>query len=218
MFKKPRLMTQPLPLGKTGIVLTKTATEAGEESVAFDIDSEAILISLFVTSVSGNLTVTVKTITNDNQTFTVTTFPVISAPTSELVIKKAATVMGRVLVEATYTDACEFEIRAKGVNSAEASVRIAGAADATASQLTIGTTPTIIIPSALSDRSGVVVKNNNTGGERLYLGFTAAQASTSIGYPIGPQEALALDVDSGVELYGVADSGTIDIRILEAGG
>lgn len=217
-YDRPRLLSEPLPLGKTGIVMTESPTEAGTKLVTFSVDAEAVLVSLFVESVSGDLDVSIKTLTEDDHTFLVAVLPTVSAPTTELLIKKAATVMGRVLIEATYTGATVFEIRARGISSAEASVKVLGATDAAASSTTIGAAPAIIIGSALSDRSGVVIKNNNLTAGRLFLGFSAAQASLSVGYPIGPQEALALDVDAGVVIWGMADSGTIDIRILEAGG
>ena len=209
----------PLTQGKEVQVLKATETGAGTKSVIFSVDAETILVSLAVVSTSGDVNVNVYTQGGDDgQELQIISFPTVSAPTTSLVMKKAAQTLQRVRVEVIYTGACQFNVRARGISGGAADVRILGASTASASQTTVGTSATTIVPAALTDRKGVVVKNNNTGTGTIYLGFTAGEASLTSGYPIGPQEALALDVDSGVAVYGIADTGTIDVRLLEAGG
>lgn len=208
----------PLTTGKEVQVLKSVQTAAGTESVRFSVDAETVLLSAAIISTSGDVDIKVYTQGGDDgQEMQIISFPTISAPTTSLVMKKAAQTLQRVRVEVTFTGACSYNIRARGISGGAADVRILGATDATASASTVTTTAGVLVPSALTDRSGVVLKNNNSTGI-MYIGFTMAQAATSIGYPVGPQEALALDVDSGVEVYAVADAGTIDVRILEAGG
>ena len=125
--------------------------------------------------------------------------------------------MSRIKIVATYTGDCTFEVRGRGISAGETSVKLLGATTAKASQQNITTAVVLLIPSSLADRGGMVVKNNNTSGT-LYLGFTAAEAILSNGYPIGPKESLGLDVSSGVAVYVRSDVGTVDVRLLEGGG
>jgi len=208
----------PLTTGKEVQVLKETTAAAGTKSVIFSVDAENLLVSAAIVSTSGDVNIKVYTQGGDDgQELEIISFPTISSPTSSLVMKKTAQTLQRVRVEVTYTGACSFNIRARGISGASGGVSILGSSSATASAATVTTTAAILVPSALTDRKGVVVKNNNLSGT-MYVGFAMAQASSSVGYPVGPQEALALDVDSGVEVYAVADAGTIDVRLLEAGG
>lgn len=207
----------PLTPGKELQAIDAIATEAGVQSVKFAIDSETILVSLYVESVAGDLDVVVETYGKDiGEAIPVIAFPTISAPTTSLILKKASAAMQHIRVTATYTDACTFNVRVRGISGGATDVKILGAGNAVATNAVITTTPAVIVPVSLTDRTGVVVKNNNASGI-LYLGFSLAEATLSTGYPIGPKEALALDVASGVAVYGVSDSVNIDIRLLEAG-
>ena len=95
---------------------------------------------------------------------------------------------------------------------------MAGAEEAKASQQDVTTgSPQVLIASSLTDRGGMVIKNY-TRGTVLYIGFTPAETTLSSGYPIGELESLGLDVASGVTVYAVADTGTVDVRLLESGG
>lgn len=210
-----------LPQGKERVVIGRgsdvsgTATAAGSQSVEIGVDADTVIVSLFVSSVSGDLDITVDTVGGQG-TVQVISFPTVSAPTANLLIRKAAAIMDRIRVNATYSDAVDFEVRVRGVGTGEASVRILGSNEAVAKQSDISTVD-VLVGAALTDRSGLIVKNNNATGI-LFVGFTAAEATTGNGYPIGPGESLGMDIAAGQEVYGVASSGTIDVRILEAGG
>ena len=91
-----------------------------------------------------------------------------------------------------------------------------GSANASVSQADVTGTAGVLIASSTTDRSGLVMKNNNTTGI-LYFAFTLANATTAIGYPLGPGEAMAMDVAAGQAVYAIASSGTIDVRIIQAG-
>lgn len=205
-----------LPQGKERLVIDEAPTAAGSNTIELGVDADTVIVSLFVTSVSGDLDVSVKT-KGGSGTVEVIKFPTVSSPTADLLIRKAAAIMDRIQITATYTDAVDYEIRVRGVGTGEASVRILGANDATASQEDISTTAAVLVPAALTDRAGLIVKNNNSSGI-LYIGFTAAEATSANGYPVGAGESLGIDVAAGQEIYGVASSGTIDVRLMEAGG
>lgn len=209
----------PIAHGKTCTVLDLASTGgAGSQTVQASIESDSVLVSLYADVVSGTLDVTVYTLTEEGKETDIITFPTLSAPTGELVIKKAAVTMSRIKVVATYTGDSTFEVRARGIGIGETSVKVAGAEEAKASQKDIVTgSPQILIASSLTDRGGMVIKNY-TGGTVLYVGFSPGETTLSAGYPIGSFESLGLDVASGVTVYALADTGTIDVRLLESGG
>lgn len=208
----------PLPQGKELEVFNLSPTAAGSEEAILTLDADTVLASVQVTAVTGTVDIEVFTETPEEQQVKVIDFPTISAPTTDLLLRKAAAVMARIRVKVSFTGACTFVVRVRGIGTGEASVRLLGSSDAIASQKDITTgTAQLLITAAIVDRAGMVVKNFNTSGT-VYIGFSTTEATTANGYPIGPQESLGLDVASGVEVYATADVGTIDMRIMEAGG
>lgn len=207
-----------LLVGKTITVLSESMPSAGSQSRTFTIDSDTFQTSLFVSAISGTLDVIIYTLTQEGREKEVISYTNITAPSTELSLKKAASAMGVVRVVAIYTGPCTFELRAKGLSGGETSATIQSANTAKASQVTISSTPTVLLSAGLTDRKGVIIRHNGNTGTTLYLGFSAAQASTGIGYPISKGEALALDVASGAVLWAVSGNSVIDVRIIEAGG
>lgn len=206
----------PLQAGQTRIVLDLEETDAGTKTEKFVIEADSILVSLFASTVDAELDVVVSTYTESGKEVDIITFPQLTASTTNLVIRKAAATMSNIIVRATYTGAATFEVRARGIGTGEASVRILAANEAKASQTDVGTSAQLLVGAALNDRAGLVVKNNNeTAGQKLYLGFTLAEATAATGYPLGPLEALGIDVAAGQEVYAIGTT-TIDVRILEA--
>lgn len=210
----------PLPQGKTATIMGSQNGASDLEGTLvkeFSLDADSILVSLFATSVAGTLDVSVSTFTEEGKEVNVITFPQVTTTSTSLVIRKAAAVMSNIRVTATAAGgAATFEVRARGIGTGEASVRILAANEAKASQTDVSTSATLLIPAALNDRAGLVIKNNNaTAGNILYIGFTLAEATTGNGYPLGPLEALGIDVSAGQEVYAIGST-TIDVRILEA--
>lgn len=93
---------------------------------------------------------------------------------------------------------------------------LVGNESASVSQVDIGTSASTLIAAATTDRAGLVLKNNNTTGI-LYFAFSLANATTAIGYPIEPGGAMAMDIAAGQAIFAIADAGTIDVRIIQAG-
>jgi hypothetical protein len=154
--------TSPLPTGKVLTVFRETAFAVGTDSRAFSLDADTVLLSLFVSSLSsGTLVVKAYTMTEEGKEVLVNTFPTVSGPTGELLLKKAAAVMGRIRIEVVATGVCGFEVRARGITIGEASVRILGATGGTASQTTVGITTQVLIGAGLQDRNGLIIRNNN---------------------------------------------------------
>lgn len=209
----------PIAHSKTCTIMDLVSTGgAGSKTVEASVESDSVLVSLFAEVVSGTLDVVVYTLTESGKEVEILSFPQLAAPTGELVIKKAAVTMSRIKIVATYSGDSTFEVRARGIGIGETSVKIAGADEAKASQKDISTgTPTVLIGSSLTDRGGMVIKNY-TAGTVLYVGFSPAETTLANGYPIGSFESLGLDIASGVTVYAVADTGTVDVRLLESGG
>lgn len=200
-------------------LVSETTVGPGTTTREDNIQSDSLIATLWVNSISsGTLTVSVYTLTDTGKELLLFSFPVLSAPSASLLLKKAGISMARFIVRATYTGICSYEIYVKATQGAgESSVKIVGAATLKASQITVGTSPTLLVPVSLTDRNGIIIKNWNTNGA-LYVADAAGDDTVGNAYPIAPGEALSVDIASGVAFYGVAASGTVDVRILEAGG
>ena len=207
-----------LQTGKTLLVLSESPASAGTQTRIFTLDSDTFQTSLFVSSISGQLDVTIYTLTQEGREKEVITYSSITAPTTELSLKKAATAMGVVKVVAVYTGACAFELRAKGLSSGETSAKIQSANVARATKVIVPNAGKILLAASLSDRKGIIVRNWSST-VTVYLGFTQAEANFANGYPLKPQEALSIDLGAGAFLYAdIQNAGTADVRIIEAGG
>ena len=219
----PKCLTGNLGQGKQRLVLDECPTAAGSESVELGILADTVIVTRLVTSISGDLDVKVETVAGSQagsptaQTLEVITFPTVSAPTTELVIRKAAAINDRIRVTATYTDAAKFQVIVRGTTTGENTVSILGPGAARASQIDVSAAGTLLIPASLADREGLVVKNFASGGEILYVGFTPAESAISIGYPLSPGEAIGIDLGAGEAVYGTPSAGTVDTRLIESG-
>lgn len=190
---------------------------AGEFEVRLTTLSDSILSSLFCNVLSsGTLTVQIFTYgREENERKLIVEFPILSAPTAELLLEKAAISMDNVLCRLVWTGPCKANLRIKAISTGEASVRIASPNAGKVSQTNITTSPSLIVPLALADRAGIIVKNNSLTAT-VYLGYTLLEATTGNGFPLGPTESLGIDLSSGAALYGVASAGTIDVRVMES--
>ena len=80
--------------------------------------------------------------------------------------------------------------------------------------LTVGTTAIKLPTSALSDRIGLVIVNNSTSGQILYIGD--ATVTTANGIPLYPRQSIPIAIEDDVEVYGISSAADADIRILES--
>lgn len=204
--------------GKVLTVLSEAPSAAGTSSRRFAIESDSVLVSVFATAMSGTLDIKVYTQAgdDDSQDVEVISFPTLNAPTSFLLLRKSAVVMQYVRIEAVYTGACTYVIKAKAISAGETSVSILSSGNFSATKTTITNISSPVIPAALTDRDGLILKHNSTTGI-LYLGESAVAANPTTGYPIYPGESLAMDIAAGAVVWGVANTPSIDVRILESG-
>lgn len=208
-------------LGRTEQLASVENQIAGEYRYVIGCDTDTVYTSLSVSTVnSGTMTIQVLTYSDNNytetETATVSNFPVIAAPIG-LLIQKGGAVMSWLEIVVVTTGTTSYKIHVKGVSSADSTVSIAGAGDASSGQSTIpATTPTLIIPVSLTDRSGLIIKNWGPSGSILYIGFSALQATPAAGYPLIYGESMGMDLSGGATLYGYGTEAT-DVRILQGG-
>lgn len=81
-----------------------------------------------------------------------------------------------------------------------------------ATQVNVGSSVVKLPTTPLKYRRAIAIFNNDSS-ENLYIGFSP-DVTTGTGWPIPPSSSLPMDINSEVEVYGIASS-TIDIRILE---
>lgn len=200
-------------------VLAETTQGAGSKSYEGSIRSDSLVATLWVDGItSGSLSVSVYTMTDTDKEVLLFSFPALTAPSVNLLLRKSGVSLQRYRVVATYTGVCQFEVYIRAISgSGESSARILGSLDWRVSQKTVATTPLVLISSALVDRQGVLVKNWSAT-QTLFIAEVSTKATLAEGYPLAPRDALALDIAAGAEVWAVSDSPGADARLVEAGG
>jgi hypothetical protein len=165
---------------------------------------------------SGDLSIVVYTLTDSGKEVDIITFPTISAPTANLLLKKSAVTLQRFKLVATCTGACDYEVYVRAMMSAgEASVNVIGSANLATSAVTVTAVPSILIPASLTDRNGLSIINYDGTGT-LFVSEDIGKLTTQA-WPIPSGGGWSLDVASGVTIYAVSNGGPLDVRIAESG-
>lgn len=79
--------------------------------------------------------------------------------------------------------------------------------------ITVGTSAVALPTAALADRINILIVNNSTSGQILYIGD--ATVSSTNGIPIYPRQSYLLSIEDGVSVYGISSASGADIRVLE---
>lgn len=211
------LIANPLSSGKIATLVRVDSAPPNIWESFLTIESDSVLVSVFVSSLAaGSLNVEVLTETESGREVQIIQFPEITGPTSELLLRKAAISLSSVRVRAVTTGTCTFEIRARAIAAGSASVKIESATSWSVTQTSVTTTPAGLLGVSLNDRSGILVKNYQGGGV-LFIAESLAKIGSGDSYPLQTGESLAMDLAAGQDVYAVASSGSIDVRIIEAG-
>lgn len=197
--------------------MRETPAAAGVITRDISIQSDAALFLLWVNSTAGDVTVEIYGILADNKEVFVLSFPKVNQPSTEILQKRTGTVPTRLRIKVTHTGSCDIELYVRAVSTGSSDTRILGGASLKVSKKTVNSVPSLLVPSSLVDRAAIAIKNWSTSGT-IYIGETVAKANQNNGWPIGPKDALGIDIQAGVELYAVAVDGPCDIRIIESGG
>jgi hypothetical protein len=78
----------------------------------------------------------------------------------------------------------------------------------TSRQVTITTTPTVIVPSDIADQTALLHATN----DELYIG--GSNVTTANGYLVDHKDKLTIPVGDHEGLYGVVASGTTTVSVL----
>jgi hypothetical protein len=196
---------------------------AAANTVYYDLvlENVSVLISLFVRSVAGTIDVTVESYNDDKAEFVeIIVFPQVSAPTTNLLLRKAAVAMDNCRVKVVYSDACDYTIHAKGLTIGSTDAKLLGAEAGDSSQIDISSgAAQVLIAAALTARAGMMIRNNNSvAADVMYWAFEAAKATTLLGFPLDPGGVATMDIDAGVTIYATSAAADIDVRIIEVGG
>ena len=207
----------PLALQEHTIVLSESTSTPKTFNRTIDVQSSGVLLSLFVQSLSGSLDVNVYTLTRAGEEKLIDTFPTISAPTTELILRKQVEVHNHMRVEVITSDAAVFDIRAKGVESGIASVQLLGA-NAWNVQNESVTTRQLLISADLDDRNGLLIRNANFNGlEILRIAETEAKLIAGVYASVLPGESLQPDIRAGSEVWAESSGPGIRVEIVEIG-
>lgn len=198
-------------------VLSGSPTQAGSRYADFVIQSDSVLVTLYVSYLAPTATVDVEVVgLTGGQESPLFSFPQITGATANVLLRRSSVAPQNIRVRISHSGPCTYEVQARAVFSGASDVRILGNSGFRVSQTTVGTSPTLIVPASIEDRAGLVVKNWSSL-QTVYIAETLAKATSSIGYPLAPRDALALDLAAGVEVYAVSDAAGADLRIGEAG-
>lgn len=217
-------------------VIQEVTTGAGTTSREGSVQSPALLASLWINSISsGTLTVNVYTLTDSGKEDLLFSFPVLAAPSIALRLQKSSETMQRFRVEAVYTGICDYEVYIRATESGgtqdvnilgqpidvnvvggDINVTIVPPSEWSTSQVTVTSTPALLIAAAISDRKGILIKNWSTDTD-VFIGESLAAATSLLCYPLSARDAVALDLTAGSSVYAATASGTADIRIVQAG-
>lgn len=209
-------MSIPIRTGTQERLIYETTVGAGTTVRHSSIQSDSLLASLYVDSISsGTLDVSIYTEIDDGKEVLLFSFPQLSAPSTAVLLKKSGASMSRFRIVATYTGVCQYSVYVRAIQtSGESSTKLLGAASWAVSQYDVTTTAGLLISAVLTDRQGLIIRNNNTTGI-LYLAESLANATGLIGYPLNPGESLAMDLQGGAAVYAVGTT-TIDVRVAQA--
>ena len=211
-----------LSKGITRPLVDGAFTGGGSITREFTLIGDSIIAAVYIRSITGTVDINVLTFVGelDSQSLNIIAFPQLSSVSSEIFLKKAASVLTKVAIQVVFTGDIDLQVSVKPVALGESSTKILGSTVATASQKDITTLPTTLLPASLLDRQGVGISNNSAegSGQILYVGFTTAETLSTNGWPVGPGGSVNIDLSSGSTLFGRSSSGTIDVRLLEVGG
>lgn len=199
-------------------IFNESPLASGSIERQVSLETDAVLVTLFATTVAGTLNVSVyATTADDGRESLLFSFPQLNAATTNLLLRRSSVTTKRVRIVVSYSDACTYEIYARAVFAGTSDTRILGASGFEVDKQIVNTTNITLIPSTLVDRSGLLVKNwSNT--QTIFIAESSAKLTAGKGYPLAPKDALALDVSAGVTVWAVSDIAGADVRIAQSGG
>lgn len=107
-----------VPLDTTETLFDGELSGTGTETVDFVLESDTVLLSLYVRSVTATVTVTCETFTKAGGASQIISFGTLSAATPTLLLESADLAMAICQLKIAHTGAVDLQVVAKGVNRA----------------------------------------------------------------------------------------------------
>jgi hypothetical protein len=110
-------IARPLEYGKQVTLQPLEELAAGTRNFYLTLDSSAVIISLYVPTLSGNVDCRVYTRTDENHEILLKQFTQVTSAMSELTLLRVDDTMGEVRVELISTGTSEIEVKARAAHS-----------------------------------------------------------------------------------------------------
>lgn len=110
-------IARPLEYGKQVTLQPLAELAAGTRNFYLTLDSSAVIISLYVPTLSGNVDCRVYTRTDEGHEVLLKQFTQVTSATSELALLRVDDTMGEVRVELISTGTSEIEVKARAAHS-----------------------------------------------------------------------------------------------------
>lgn len=181
------MLTHP---GTSERLLFETTSGSGVTSREISIQSDQALVSYWVGSITGSLTIDVYHKIDEGKEELVLSFGPITTPSTVLVSDVTGVVNARLRIQATYTGICSYEVYVRAVDSA------AGSGTDTSDLLHSAANPTIAnvsIPSASTEVSYTLP--NNT--KKFYIKLREADADMKLAFSAGTSGTTYVTVHRG---------------------
>lgn len=207
----------PINLGDKNTLHTGLVTGPKTDSIHTTVQSSGAYISLYVRDIIGTLDVNIYTYGKPGEEKQIDSFPQISSTTSELILRKQVEVVDKLRIEYIVSNSADFDIRIKGVEAGLSSVRIQASALWQVSNETVSTSRKVLVPSALDDRTGMLIRNANfDSNDVLKIAETEQKLIDDIYVSVLPGESIQPDIQAGSEIWAVSSTGnSIRVEIIE---
>lgn len=210
--------------GTQRTILEVAPTAASSHEVWFENQADSILLTLFVNSSAGDVEVKLYSVTQGGPAqspiheLEILTFPVVSGPTTTLLVEVASVTTARLKLVATTTDAADFEVQARAINGGASDVRVVTAGSIEMDKKIINSGPgQVVVAAALTESVGFLIKNWSSNGAIVYIAETQAKATTGLGFPLAPGDSFDVSVKAGQTYYATATVDGADLRIVKGG-
>lgn len=137
--------------GTSARLVNTSASAAGVTTKDFVVQSDSVLVSVWVSSITGSLTVELLDVLDEDKESVALSLPPFVAPSTAVFSQQSGTVTSNVRIKATYTGACDFQVYVRAVGPVS-SGSISGSVSITGGTIDTITNPVTVIPDSIVDR------------------------------------------------------------------
>ncbi len=144
--------------GTSARLVNTSASAAGVTTKDFVVQSDSVLVSVWVSSITGSLTVELLDVLDETQESVALSLPPFVAPSTAVFSQQSGTVTSNVRIRATYTGACDFQVHVRAVGPVS-SGSISGSVSITGGTIDTITNPVTVTGTVSIDSSTPVDVN-----------------------------------------------------------